>query len=147
MEEIIKLKSKTIWAEYEAGQQFKNGIGDKGIHDQSRINERFFVGDQWHGVNAANEKPLTRRNIIKRIGEYKMSIIGSAPISVNYSAEGVPDTTDIYANAVLKQQMANGIIPQGNTTNTEISVVMSALTDYFKITAERLKYDDKKDQM
>ena len=91
----IKLNVGSIWAEYEAGQQYKNGIGDKGIHDQARINERFFVGDQWHGVNAGNEKPLTRRNIIKRIGEYKMATIGSAPIAVNYSAEGVPDTTDI----------------------------------------------------
>ena len=85
---MIKLKCKSIWDEFEAGQQYKNGIGDKGIHDQSRINERFFVGDQWHGVNAGNEKPLTRRNIIKRIGEYKMATIGSAPIAVNYSAEG-----------------------------------------------------------
>lgn len=147
MNEKIKLKSKTIWSEYEAGQQYKNGIGDKGIHDQSRINERFFVGDQWHGVNAGNEKPLTRRNIIKRIGEYKMSTIGSAPIAVNYSAEGVPDTTDINERAAVKQQMFAGEIPQGDVSDVEISVVMNALTDYFKITAERLKYDDKKDQL
>lgn len=147
MNEKIKLKSKTIWSEYEAGQQYKNGIGDKGIHDQSRINERFFVGDQWHGVNAGNEKPLTRRNIIKRIGEYKMSTIGSAPIAVNYSAEGVPDTTDVNERAAVKQQMFAGEIPQGDVSDVEISVVMNALTDYFKITAERLKYDDKKDQL
>ena len=144
---MIKLKPKQIWSEYEAGQQYKNGIGDKGIHDQARINERFFVGDQWHGVNAGNEKPLTRRNIIKRIGEYKMATIGSAPIAVNYSAEGVPDTTDINAVNTVKEQMMGGEAPQGNTTDAEISVVMGALTDYFKITAERLKYDDKKDQL
>ena len=144
---MIKLKPKQIWSEYEAGQQYKNGIGDKGIHDQARINERFFVGDQWHGVNAGNEKPLTRRNIIKRIGEYKMSTIGSAPIAVNYSAEGVPDTTDINAVSKVKEQMMGGVAPQGTTSDAEISVVMGALTDYFKITAERLKYDDKKDQL
>lgn len=147
MDKKIKLKSKTIWSEYEAGQQYKNGIGDKGIHDQARINERFFVGDQWHGVNAGNEKPLTRRNIIKRIGEYKMATIGSAPIAVNYSAEGVPDTTDINADNVVREQLMSGEVPQGSATDAEISVVMNALTDYFKITAERLKYDDKKDQM
>lgn len=147
MKEKIKLKSKTIWSEYEDGQQYKNSIGDKGIHDQARINERFFVGDQWHGVSAGNEKPLTRRNIIKRIGEYKMATIGSAPISVNYSAEGIPDTTDIDSNAMVRQQMIDGVLPQGNADSSEISVVMSALTDYFKITAERVKYDDKKDQL
>ncbi len=144
---MIKLKPKAIWSEYEAGQQYKNGIGDKGIHDQARINERFFVGDQWHGVNAGNEKPLTRRNIIKRIGEYKMATIGSAPIAVNYSAEGVPDTADINEVNVVKEQMMGGELPQGNASEAEISVVMGALTDYFKITAERLKYDDKKDQL
>lgn len=144
---MIKLKPKHIWSEYETGQQFKNGIGDKGIHDQARINERFFVGDQWHGVNAGNEKPLTRRNIIKRIGEYKMATIGSAPIAVNYSAEGIPDTVDINDKNILKSQMMNGEAPAGKTTDAEISIVMGALTDYFKITAERLKYDDKKDQL
>lgn len=144
---MIKLEPKQIWSEYEAGQQYKNGIGDKGIHDQARINERFFVGDQWHGVNAGNEKPLTRRNIIKRIGEYKMATIGSAPIAVNYSAEGVPDTTDINAVNAVKEQMMGGEAPQGVASDAEISVVMGSLTDYFKITAERLKYDDKKDQL
>lgn len=144
---MIKLKTKSIWSEYEAGQQYKNGIGDKGIHDQARINERFFVGDQWHGVNAGNEKPLTRRNIIKRIGEYKMATIGSAPIAVNYSAEGIPDTADINASNAVREQMMGGEVPQGNASDAEVSVVMGALTDYFKITAERLKYDDKKDQL
>ena len=144
---MIKLETKSIWSEYEAGQQYKNSIGDKGIHDQARINERFFVGDQWHGVNAGNEKPLTRRNIIKRIGEYKMATIGSAPIAVNYSAEGVPDTTDISASGAIRAQMMGGEVPIGDASDVEISVVMNALTDYFKITAERLKYDDKKDQL
>ncbi len=144
---MIKLKPRQIWSEFEAGQQYKNGIGDKGIHDQARINERFFVGDQWHGVNAGNEKPLTRRNIIKRIGEYKMATIGSAPIAVNYSAEGVPDTTDVNTGNAIKEQLMGGEVPQGSTSDAEVSVVMGALTDYFKITAERLKYDDKKDQL
>ncbi len=143
----IKLNVKTIWSEYENGQQYKNSIGDKGIHDQARINERFFVGDQWHGVTAGNEKPLTRRNIIKRIGEYKMATVGSAPIAVNYSAEGVPDVTDIEAISDVKAQMMQGNLPEEKVNDTEISVIMGALTNYFKITAERLKYDDKKDMM
>lgn len=147
MNELIKLKTKTIWSEFERGQQYKNSIGNKGIHEQAKINERFFVGDQWHGVNAGNEKPLTRRNIIKRIGEYKMSTVGSAPISVNYSAEGIPDTTDVKSVSALREEMIDGKVPQGDINEVEVSVVMNALTDYFKISAERLKYDDKKDQL
>ena len=143
-----KLSPKCIWAEYEAGQQYKNGIGDKGIHDQARINERFFIGDQWHGVSSGNEKPLTRRNIIKRIGEYKMATVGSAPIAVTYSAEGISDTSDINTDKMaVREQLLNGQVPQDMASDAEISVIMSALTDYFKITAERLKFDDKKDQM
>ena len=48
---------------------------------------------------------------------------------------------------MMKNKMMDGEIPTGSTSDTEISVVMGALTDYFKVTAERLKYDDKKDQL
>ena len=147
MKETIKTEPKEIWQEFEAGQSYKSGIGKKGIHDQATINERFFVGDQWHGVNSGNEKPLARRNIIKRIGEYKMSTIGSAPIAVNYSAEGIPDTSDLQQRKdTLREELFNGTQIQGKPDNAEISVVMSALSNYFKITAERLKFDDKLDR-
>ena len=86
---------QTLWDDFNAGQTYKSSIGKKGIYEQARINERFFVGDQWHGLNAGNDRPLTRRNIIKRIGEFKIAAIGAAPIAVNYSADGVPDTTDL----------------------------------------------------
>ncbi len=147
MKSNIKTDIKTIWSEYEQGQQYKNSIGEKGIHDQARINERFFVGDQWHGVNAGNDKPLTRRNIIKRIGEYKMACIGNAPIAVNYTAEGVPNTYDLQNDNSMRSQMMGGNYMQGRVSDEEVTIVMSALTDYFKTTAERVKYDDKKDLM
>ncbi len=147
MTDKIKTEPKAIWGEYTAGQDFKNGIGDKGIHDQSRINERFFVGDQWHGVSAGNEKPLTRRNIIKRIGEYKMATIGSAPIAVSYTAEGVPCVSDTDLRQEIKQNLINGAVPQSHTpSNQEINVIMSALSDYYRVTAERVKFNDKMDR-
>ncbi len=147
MKDMIKTEPKDIWGEFEAGQSYKSSVGEKGIHDQATINERFFVGDQWHGVNSGNEKPLARRNIIKRIGEYKISTIGSAPIAVNYSAEGIPDTSDLKEQKdTMREGLFNGEDIQGNPDNAEISVVMSALSDYFKITAERLKFDDKLDR-
>lgn len=148
MMEMIKLKPKEIWGEFEAGQMYKSCIGERGIHDQAAVNERFFVGDQWYGISSANEKPLARRNIIRRIGEYKISTIGSAPIAVNYTAEGIPDTSDLQEEKMfLRNGMFGGSIPDGNPDEAEISVIMSALSDYFKITAERLKFDDKLDQL
>ena len=140
---------ETLWDEFKKGQNFKDGIGNKGIHEQSRINERFFVGDQWHGVNAGNDKPLTRRNIIKRIGEYKISAIGSAPIAVNYSADGVPDTTDLDdEKKEIRQGFIEGQEPDADAADSaEISVVMNAMSDYFRTTAERIKFDISMDQL
>ncbi len=148
MSEKIKTEPKQIWGEYEAGQQYKSGIGTKGLIEQARINERFFVGDHWHGANFGSDRPLTRRNIIKRIGEYKISVIGSAPVAVNYTAEGVPDFIGADEDREnLKGAMFDGTVPSGNPDTTEISVIMGALSDYYRTTAERVKFEDKLDRM
>ena len=39
-----------IFEEYEAGRTFKSGLGRKGLYEQGKINERFYIGDQWHGA-------------------------------------------------------------------------------------------------
>ena len=148
MSEKIKTEPKQIWGEYEAGQQYKSSIGDKGLIEQARINERFFVGDQWHGASFGNDKPLTRRNIIKRIGEYKMSVIGSAPVAVNYTAEGVPEISGQESEKdTIKQSMLDGNAPTGTPDDIETSVIMGALSDYYRTTAERVKFEDKLDRM
>lgn len=77
-----------IFAEYEAGRTFKAGMGKHGLYEQGKINERFYVGDQWHGANCGNDRPLVRHNVIKRIGDYKMAVISANPVAVNYSVEG-----------------------------------------------------------
>lgn len=148
---------KIIFNEYQSGIEFKNRITDRGLYEQSKMNERFYVGDQWHGANCGNDRPLVRHNIIKRIGDYKISMISSSPISVNYSAEGVPNTVGIKDSASkVIEDMENTIdkgIPideavlyKGPASNEEIAVVMRALSDYFRVTAERLKFDTKKEQ-
>lgn len=84
-----------IFAEYEAGRTFKSGLGRKGLYEQGKINERFYIGDQWHGARCGNDRPLVRHNVIKRIGDYKMAVVASNPVTVNYSVEGVPNTVGI----------------------------------------------------
>lgn len=134
--------------EYKKGTDFKASIGDKGIFDQTKRNERFYIGDQWHGAKAGNERPLVRRNIIKRIGEYKMSVVTAAPITVNYSADGIPNTVDMQDDiAEVKQDMLGGDIPDGAPEAPEISAITAAMSDYFRVTAERLKFDNKKEQV
>ena len=38
--------------EYKKSTEFKASIGDNGIFDQTKRNERFYIGDQWHGAKA-----------------------------------------------------------------------------------------------
>ncbi len=144
----IKKKPNEIFEEYRAAHDYKSSIGDRGIYEQSRMNERFYVGDQWHGVQAGNTRPLVRRNIIKRIGEYKISAICAAPVAVNYSADGVPDTADMGAEKRrIEDILYQGDIPNAAPAPAEISVVMAALSEYQSITAERVKLNDKTEQM
>ena len=109
-----------IFEEYREAADFKASLGRRGIYEQGRINERFYIGDQWYGAKCGNERPLVRHNIIKRIGDFKMSQILSEPLSVSFSAEGIPVTENA-----------------GGETG-EINTVMTALGDYYNITAERV---------
>ncbi len=132
-----------IFNEYSEGIAFKSSIGTKGMYEQNRINERFFIGDQWYGANCGNERPLVRHNVIKRIGDYKMSHILSNNVSINYSADGVPNTLGM-ADGVKKRRSAlsNGEQVIGEKRdNEEIVLIMSALNDYQKVTAERVGFD------
>lgn len=143
---------KKIWDEYQKGIEFKNSIGYRGVYEQSKMNERFYVGDQWHGAQCGNDRPLVRHNIIKRIGDYKIAMVASNPISVNYSAEGIPNTIGLSKKVEeIRETMENGEAYDGFERSVagdeEINLVMSALSDYFRVSAERLKFDDKKEQI
>ena len=140
-----------IFSEYEAGRTFKAGLGRHGLYEQGKINERFYVGDQWYGARCGNDRPLVRHNVIKRIGDYKMAVITANPVTVNYTAEGIPDTL-AGREQVRKERGALALAQtEGNPAPAlpaggEAGVMMSALTDYFKTTAERVKFDDLKEQ-
>lgn len=143
-----------VMEQYSAGAAYKAALGSRGLYEQSKVNERFYVGDQWYGVNAGNDRPLVRHNVIKRIGDYKMAVVGSNPVTVNYSAEGVPNTVELQERVrPLRDRAARGgavSIGGGQgaaiPTDVEINLVMSALSDYFRVTAERLRFEDIKEQ-
>ena len=148
-----ELTAKSVWDEYASGKSFKAGLGSLGLYEQNRRNERFFVGDQWHGAKTGGERPLVRHNVIKRIGDYKMSVIGSNPLTVQYSAEGVPNTMDLIQTQV-EEARRQVIAQQGmlddhaiGDDDVSINLVMSALSEYFETTAERVKLEDKKSRI
>ena len=140
----MKINPTDVFKEYKNAMQFKSTLGEKGLYEQTRINERFYAGDQWYGAKCGNDRPIVRHNIIKRIGEFKMSQITGTPISVSYSADGIPNTdTSRRSIKNLRQKMANdsSFAFSGNVGAEEINVVMSALSDYRKLTAERVGLD------
>lgn len=141
----INTSPTAVFTEYRKGTDFKAGIGDKGIFEQSKINERFYAGDHWYGAKCGNDRPLVRRNIVRRIADYKLSAICSAPIAVNYSAEGIPDNT---VTEEKRKDAFDAITAGGADFNAaqpadelEISMIMQFLTDYGATTMERLGFN------
>ena len=132
-----------VFNEYKKGVEFKSSLGAKGLYEQNQINERFYIGDQWYGAKCSNERPLVRHNIIKRIGDYKMSVLLSGSINISYSAEGVPETIGLRDKTEgYKKRISSGevIKPNELDSDEEVALVISALNDYQKVTAERLKF-------
>ena len=120
----MKLQPNEIYEEYQRGVQHKASLGKHGLFEQNKINERFFIGDQWHGARCGNDRPLVRYNVIKRIGDYKMSQILSSPITVDFSVEGVPKQNEAALN-----------------DNDNINSLTLAFSKYFDVTAERLGFN------
>lgn len=133
--------TKQVFKEYDASCSYKQSLGDIGLYEQTKKNERFYSGDQWYGAKVGNDRPLVRHNLIKRIADYKISVIDSSPLTVNFSAEGVPNTVDMQNSYdEIKDEIAKGVMPENN--NNEINFVMNALTDYYKTESERLGFDE-----
>ncbi len=140
----MKSEPKIIFNEYLKGVNFKESLGAKGLYEQTRINERFYVGDQWYGAKCGNDRPLVRYNIIKRIGDYKMSQIVSAPVSVKYSANGIAANMQTKNHINLKKTQLSQNKNEGFTgklDSDEINLIMSVMDDYRASTAHRIGLD------
>jgi len=133
-----------VFEEYRQGVDYKTALGRLGMYEQNRINQRFFLGDQWHGAQCGDQRPLVRLNVIQRVGEFKMAVAGGGPVAVLYTAEGV--TTDAASTERVSQ--GKKALRTGDammlSADEEIQLAMSAMTDYFKVTAERVKFTDLK---
>ncbi len=150
-EKRIAPSPEQVFAEYEKGIRCKSALGKRGMYEQNRINERFYVGDQWHGAHCGGDRPLVRYNVIKRIGEYKQAIVGAASVAVNYSADGVADTREVRdAVEQMRRRMAAGEQPDTVLAETggdiRTQLIMTGLSDYFRTTAERVDLDGLRDR-
>lgn len=133
--------------EYRQGIEYKTSLGREGLYKQNKKNERFWAGDQWAGAQTGNDRPLLQHNVIRRIGDYKMAMVAGADVSVSYSADGVPYTeASRQSIAEERDRLAAGEDEElaALTESDRINLIMGAMSDYFRVTAERLKFDDKK---
>ena len=139
----VTITPEQVFGEYSRGVTYKQSLGKHGMVEQNRINERFYSGDQWYGVNCGDNRPLVRHNVIKRIGEYKMAIVAASPASVQFSAEGVPNTLEMRGRVeAIREGMRSGVADTaGITAEEEAQTVAGALTDYFSTTSRRLGLD------
>ena len=152
----MKNTPELIYSQYQEGRSFKSSLGKRGLYEQTRANEDFFCGNQWRNLAMGKNKPLVIYNVIKRIGEYKMSIISSSPVTCSFNADGVPNTVGLKEQAeLIREELkkgadmvidengqplfdANGMIP---ANDAEVSLMTDALGDYFDVTKERIKWD------
>lgn len=128
----MKIKPMEIYNEFVTGNSFKSSLGSKGISEQGKINERFFIGDQWYGAKCGNDRPLVRHNVVKRIGDYKMSQILNTPINLHFSAEGIP-TVGYNADELDFNKEINA---------SEVNFICDTFKDYYNTTAERVKLEE-----
>lgn len=139
----------TVFEEYKQGQNYKAGLGERGLYEQNRINQRFYEGDQWYGVQCGDKKALVRFNIIRRAGKYMQAMVDGKPLAINFSAEGVPCTQETRDKVgerkkAYREESVKGIahVDEKNVPNAEqVGLLMDVLGSYHKTTAERLRFD------
>ncbi len=129
---------QVVREEYRAGVQYKASLGERGLFRQNEMNERFYIGDQWHGAQCGSERPLVRQNLIRRIGEYKIAAVGAQPLAVNFSADGLADTVAGRERTRLLLKAAS----EGAPYERSDQMLLAALSGYFRTTAERVGLDD-----
>ena len=79
VEEILK--------RYESGYSFNQRIG---LYDKVKVNEDFFIGNQWEGVQS-NGLPTPTYNMFKRVINFQVSTITSDNMAIQVT--GMPSTS------------------------------------------------------
>ena len=76
-----QITPKRVWIEYEKGVQFKQQLD---LYDTVKVNEDFYVGRQWEGVQS-NGLPTPVFNFIKRIVLFLVASTATDNLKINAS--------------------------------------------------------------
>ena len=85
-----------IWKRFEKGYSFNENIG---LYDQVTVNENFFIGNQWEGVEA-NGLPTPTYNMFTRVINFQVSTITSDNLVIR--AIPMPSTSKLTMKELEK---------------------------------------------
>lgn len=132
-----------IFKEHSDAENYKCGLGSKGLYEQAKQNRRFYSGDQWYGAKTGADKPLVRHNVIKRIGDYKTAVIGGESISASITPIGISNITLKDAERDLKSEVMDGRKRRfGRICDEEVMLAAKSISEYFNSCVKRLHLDD-----
>lgn len=141
-----------IVKEFDDGKAYKSALGYLGLYEQTKLNEKFMLGEQWAGAEIG-DMPTPVMNIIRQIGEYKIANLVSNPVEFMYSFEGVPSylEQEERANMGRIQDTLNAVdaVPligeneqaANITAADELNAVADALGAHAKTIWERAQMD------
>ena len=97
----IKTTPRAIWDEYSNGQTYNQS---QGLYETVEKNEKFYLGDQWDGVNAPNlMKPVF--NLIKRVCTYYTAMIVSDNVGVNIEPFDTSTKNKAFCSVISKEMI------------------------------------------
>ena len=85
-----------IWKRFDKGYSFNENIG---LYDQVTVNENFFIGNQWEGVES-NGLPTPTYNMFKRVINFQVSTITSDNLVIR--AIPMPSTSKLAMKELEK---------------------------------------------
>lgn len=90
---MIKKEPREIWEEYKKGVDYNTAID---LYETVRINENFYIGKQWEGVNAP-DLPKPVMNIMKRVIAHQTAMIVSDDVGISFTAHYPTDQAEQMA--------------------------------------------------
>lgn len=81
---------ESAWELYQKGDDFNRQIR---LYDTVRVNQNFYIGRQWEGVEA-NGQPTIQENFLKRVVGFQTATVTTDNINVNASALAATPNTD-----------------------------------------------------
>ena len=102
---------KSGWSLYEKGLEYNSSIN---LNDNVRVNENFYIGKQWEGVDS-NGLPTPQFNFLKRVVGFVIANITTDNIKVNASALAhVPNEDELVNPVRIVNEEFAAIIERNN---------------------------------